>query len=248
MALKLVLFAWPVLPLLLTLGCKHVVSDSVQVTAPAEAGRVVAHAPIAPGVQVASASVEAHSPERTYWAMTPRETQCRAAEKSGTADMMKKEYEALDSQNCLTRISKATATKKTMLRHASVEARNVAAGTALELFYRLAELEAKTDLLRDGLTIVGETLAELEKLKAQGLKVPPELLQVQKQQLQLAGDLTRAQLGIQQINGELARLLNWHELGLTGYLWPLDSFEVVQTTIDTEAAVAVGMARRASLP
>jgi outer membrane protein TolC len=250
MAPKLVLLAWLVVPLLLAPGCKHVDSSSAQPSVQAEAGHVVQRARIEPSVRVAAASVSAKPPERAYWAMTPREAQCRAADKSGTADMMEKEYQALDSQNCLnclTRNSKSTATKKTMLRHASVEARNVAAGTALELYYRLAELEAKTDLLRDGLVIVADALAELEKLKEQGLKVPPELAQLQKQQLQLAGDLTRAQLGIQQINGELARLLNWHELGLTGYLWPVDSFKVAETHDDPEAAVAVGMARRAQL-
>jgi hypothetical protein len=77
--------------------------------------------------------------------------------------------------------------------------------------------------------------------------VPPELAQLQKQQLELAGDLTSAQLGIRQINGELARLLNWHELGLTGYVWPVDSFQVTETHDDSEAAVAFGLARRAQL-
>ena len=240
--------AWAILPLLLLPGCKHVRSDCAQAPVQAlEAGRVVARTPIEPSTHVGQVSLRGKIDERTYWAMTPQETQCRAAEKSGTADMMQKEYQSLDDQSCLSRNSKSTQTKKTMLRHASVEARNVAAGTALELYYRLAELEAKSDLLRGGLVIAGGALEELRKLKEQGLKVPPEFAQLQKQQLELAGDLTRAQLGIQQINGELGRLLNWHELGLHGYLWPLDSFKVTESHDDPEAAVAVGMAQRAQL-
>lgn len=247
MARKVALFAYPLIAALLAPGCKHVGSTSNPPAEGSKAGRVVQRARIEPAIQVAAASLGAKPPERTYWELTPREAQCRAADKSGTADMMEKEYESLDSQNCLTRNSKSTATKKTMLRHASVEARNVAAGTALELYYRLAEMEAKTDLLRDGLNIIADTLAELERLKAQGLKVPPELAQLQKQQLKLAGDLTLAQLGIQQINGELARLLNWHELGLLGYVWPHDSFKVTAIHEDPEAAVNVALRRRAQL-
>jgi outer membrane protein TolC len=178
--------------------------------------------------------------------MTPLATQCRAAAKSGTADMMEKESQTLGN-NCLTRDSKRTRMKQTMLAHSSVEARNVAAGTALELYYRLAELEAKSDLLRDGLAIARDALAELRKLKAQGLKVPPDFAQSQKQQLEFAADLTRAQLGIQQINGELGRLLDWHELGVFGFLWPHDNFDVTQAPDDPEAAVALGMAHRAQL-
>ncbi len=162
--------------------------------------------------------------------------------------MMQKESEALDSKNCLTRNSKSTRTKQTLLRHASVEARNVAAGTALELFYRLAELEAKADLLRDNLVLAGQTMADLQKLNSQGLKAPPEFAQMQKQQLEMAADQAHAELGIQQINGELGRLLNWHSLGLQGYLWPVESFNMVQTTDDPEAAVAVGMKQAPSLP
>ena len=109
--------------------------------------------------------------------------------------MMQKESEALDSKNCLTRNSKSTRTKQTLLRHASVEARNVAAGTALELFYRLAELEAKADLLRDNLVLAGQTMADLQKLNSQGLKAPPEFARMQKQQLEMAADQARCRVG-----------------------------------------------------
>ena len=145
MAPKHVLLAWPLLAFVLLPGCRHVGSSCAQTPVQVQGGRVVARNPIEPETQVGPASLERYADERPYWAMTPHETQCRAAEKSGTADMMAKEYQALDSQNCLTRNSKSTQTKKTMLRHASVEARNVAAGTTLELYYRLAELEAKSD-------------------------------------------------------------------------------------------------------
>jgi hypothetical protein len=232
---------------LIACGCRHFDSDCRQGPVEPEAARIVQRVRIDPDSRVAPVSLDGAIDERVYWGMTPQETQCRAAEKSGTADMMEKEHEALESQNCLKRNSKDTRMKKTMLRHSSVEARNVAAGTALELYFRLAELEAKSDLLRDGLLVVREALADLRKLKEQGFKVPPEFAKLQKQQLELAADLARTQLGIQQINGELGRLLNWHGLGLHGYLWPLDSFNVSETHDDPEAAVALGMTYRAQL-
>ncbi len=209
--------------------------------------RVVQRTLIDPSIIVSPVSLKAQLDQRTYWGMTPQETQCRAAQKSGTADMMEKEYRSLESKNCLERNSKSTATKKTMLRYSAVEARNVAAGTALELYYRLAELEGKSDLVRHGQFIVAETLTELQKARNQGLKDPPEFAQLQKQQLELAADLTRIQLGIQQINGELGRLLNWHDLGLRGYFWPVDNFRMKEAAEDPEAAVAVGMTQRRQL-
>jgi hypothetical protein len=247
MARKAVLLVWPLLALLVLPGCKHPGSPCTPAVDEEEAGHVVARSRINPAAQVLPASLGDKAEERTYWGMTRQETQCRAAEKSGTADMMEKEYKSLESQNCLTRNSKSTQMKKTMLRHSSVEARNVAAGTALELYYRLAELEAKSDLLRDGLVIVNDSLGELRKVKDQGLKIPSEYASLQKQQLELAADLTRAQLGIQQINGEMGRLLNWHNLGLGGYLWPVDFFTMSEAKDDPEAAVALGMTHRAQL-
>ena len=233
--------------LLLAGGCHHPGAACPAAPEELDPGRVVQRAGIDPDARVLPASLESRVDERTYWGMTSGETQCRAAEKSGTADMMEKEHEALASQNCLTRNSKSTRMKKTMLRHSSVEARNIAAGTALELYYRLAELEAKADLVRDGLVVVREALADLGKLKEQGFKVPPEFAKLQQQQLELAADLARTRLGIQQVNGELARLLNWHDLGLRAYLWPTDSFNMTESPEDPEAAVAVGMAQRAQL-
>jgi hypothetical protein len=233
--------------LVLTAGCRHPGLNSGQTRAHTETGGVVERTYIEPAVQVPPTSLEETGGQRTYWGMTPQSTQCRAAEKSGTAAMMESEYQALATQNCLHRNSKSTQMKKTMLRHASVEARNLASGTALELYYRLAELEAKSDLLRGGLATVEEALTELRKAKEQGLKVPPELAKLENRQLELAADLTRAQLGIEQINGELGRLLGWHELGLSGHVWPVDTFSVTPRRDDLDAAVALGLSQRAQL-
>src|SRR4029077_7773672 len=122
----------------------HQLRESSSATA-AEAPAVVERSLIDPDAQVSRAALTEQAPVGPYWGMAPQQTQCRAADKSGTADMMEKEYQTLENGNCLTRDSKSTRMKQTMLRHASVEARNVAAGTALELYYRLAELEAKSD-------------------------------------------------------------------------------------------------------
>jgi hypothetical protein len=233
--------------LVFTGGCRHEDLHSEEGYAHVETGRVVERTRIEPEIQVAPTSLEEVGGQRTYWGMTPRNTQCLAAEKSGTAAMMEAEYQALAAQNCLTSNSKNTRMKQTMLQYASVEARNLAAGTALELYYRLAELEAKSDLLRDGMATVEGALAELAKAKKQGLKVPPELAKLENQQLELAADLTRAQLGIQQINGELGRLLAWHELGVSGNIWPADSFDVTASKDDPDAAVALGLSQRAQL-
>ncbi len=228
-------------------GCVHLRSSSAPEAAEDQPGYMVQRTLIDPSIFVSPVTLKAQLEQRTYWGMTPLDTQCRAAQKSGTADMMEKEYKSLENANCLERNSKSTATKKTMLRYSAVEARNVAAGTALELYYRLAELEGKSDLVRHGQTIVEEALADLQKAKNQGLKVPSEFANLQKQQLELAADMTRIQLGIQQINGELGRLLNWHDLGLRGYFWPVDNFFMKETAEDPEAAVAVGMTQRAQL-
>jgi hypothetical protein len=229
-------------------GCAHFHrSGRPQEAAEDQPGQPVQRVAIDPNAAVSPALLLSRPDNRTYWGMTPPQTQCRAADKSGSADMMEKEYKSLDSQNCLKRNSKETAMKKVMLRYSAVEARNVAAGTALEVLYRLAELEGKADLVRSGQIIVGEALADLQKAKQQGLKDPPEFAKLQQQQLELAADLARLQLGIQQANGELGRLLNWHDLGLRGYFWPVDSFNMIEAAEDPEAAVALGMIYRPQL-
>lgn len=228
-------------------GCKHYGSSCAPPVDDNETGNVVQRSRIEPETHLLGLSSNVNPLDRTYWGMTPHETQCRAAEKSGTAEMMEKEYQALDDQGCLKRNSKSTEMKRTILRHSSVEARNIAAGTALELYYRLAEFEAKADLLRDSLAIAADALADLRKAKEQGINVSTELEKLSKQQWEVGADLTRAQLGIQQINGELGRLLNWHNLSLCGYLWPVCSFAMVESCDNPEEAVALGMAHRAQL-
>src|SRR6516225_8108488 len=81
--------------LVFTGGCRHEDLHSEEGYAHVETGRVVERTRIEPEIQVAPTSLEEVGGQRTYWGMTPRNTQCLAAEKSGTAAMMEAEYQAL---------------------------------------------------------------------------------------------------------------------------------------------------------
>src|SRR5262245_19496590 len=122
---------WLVLALAALPGCKHLRREQEQPPAEVMEGRPVQRTRIDPEAHVLPVPLQTRPDDRLYWGMTPQETQCRAAEKSGTAELMQKEHESLEEQHCLNRNSKNTRMKQTMLRHSSVEARDVAAGTAM---------------------------------------------------------------------------------------------------------------------
>jgi hypothetical protein len=181
--------------------------------------------------------------EGRYRAIDETECACRAAQASGTANLLDKEAHMLSPilAHGPERLWPAT------LRYTALEARNKDAGTAMELYYRLAELEAKHDILADSLRDVELVLAEKEKLKKQGVRVPPEFEGFPKQRLDLLADRVRLQAGIEKLNRQLARMLDIPGVPEQEHFWPALEASINVAPRDRDAEVAKGLSSRPQL-
>src|SRR5262249_37196385 len=92
-----------------------------------------------------------------------------------------------------------------------------------------------------------EAVRETRNMTNQSLK-PPVGLDVWTRQLATSqADRLQAQLTIDQLNGDLRRLLRLNECGERWRVWNPEGYEVTDYTIDVEATVGDGPSRRPEL-
>lgn len=186
-----------------------------------------------------------------YRALSARQGQCLAAAASTQGNLLDEERQsaaARAAQHCFKRKSGSqSSVKELILTYSALEARNQSAGTALEIYYTLAELEGKWELLQQSLTILDDNLAKTKDLMKQGLRVPVEYEELFRQRIALQDNETRLETGIQKWNGELRRLLGF-ETGPDEWRFrPTLDFEIAAPPLDIEQAVATGKTRRPQL-
>ena len=125
------------------------------------------------------------------------------------------------------------------------EARNRAAGGALELYYRLQEAELLADLLARGLAEVDALVRAADTLAAGGFSEAPEAFTLRKAQLDLRAEQLTVRAGIRRLNTELKPLLGLADAEAN--LLPADGFQVATDRLDARAAVAHALAGRGDL-
>lgn len=130
-------------------------------------------------------------------------------------------------------------------RLAALEARHRDAAESLDRYYQLADAEARTELLANGLKSFDDLRALAPRLRAAGLPVPDED-ELTRQRAKLLGELESAEAGIKLLNVDLQSRLGLPVKG-TERLWPIGPFEIASAAPDTEAAVARALERRADL-
>lgn len=129
----------------------------------------------------------------------------------------------------------------------AAEIQNRAVGAALEAYFRLAEMEGKTDLLDESIAQLEIARRETRDMLQQQLK-PPVDIEVWSRQLQQAqSDRLRAQLAIEELNSQLRRMLGWNPGGTRERLWNPDAYHVHDEPIDIDAAVQLAWSQRAEL-
>ncbi len=130
--------------------------------------------------------------------------------------------------------------------HLSTEARNRAATHALEQFFQLADAEGRGEIVRSSLPILDQLRAKVRKAKADGLKVPVDADELDRQRVGLLALLGQADLGAKLLDIDLKR-----RIGVNGHtterLRPLGSFAVSSEAVDAEAAVGIALETRADL-
>jgi hypothetical protein len=181
-----------------------------------------------------------------YRALTAQRCQCLAVRNAGLANMLDEERQGVAKQTGQHSHNQAAELKQDILLQSAVEVRNRSSAAALELYFHLAEAEAKSDLLVSSLKTIGDAVERSKDLKKKGLKVPVDPDTLVRQQLDLKIDQARLEIAIAQLNAELKKAI-----GVEGCtddrLWPAGDFGVSGAAVDVDAAVAEGLAKRPDL-
>ncbi len=130
--------------------------------------------------------------------------------------------------------------------HIAQEARNRNAGAALALYYRLLELELKSDVLGSSILELDRMIVASDKLIEKGFRQTADGYELKKQRLELESDRTRLRSGLKRLNAELKSLLAI-DPGLEGFILPADQVRVVPEPLDANEAVQVGLMYRSDL-
>lgn len=194
-----------------------------------------------------------------YRALPPRVCQCLAAKHAPMADGLDSQRRQLAQQQAklsCRRTGKAEkkdkqyAFQESMLLYSALEARDQAAGTALEWYYQLAGAEAKDDLLAISLKRGRDTLKRVEQLKKLGILLPSPIEEYQRQVVDLQLQQAQNQLTIEQLNTKL-RLAMGYESRHSWRVWPEPCAPASEASVplppDVEAAVELGLHQRPQL-
>jgi hypothetical protein len=191
-----------------------------------------------------------------YRLLREGDTQCRAVRSASLANLLDREREQLarDHPSHGTyrgepppKDARAWQLRRTVLDYAALDDRNRAAGQALPLYFKAAELEAQIGLLqlsRDDLT---GAIKKNDELSKKGFHLPTDPGALRRQLLDTEADFVRARAGLADVNGRLRELLGVCDLSPDESFWPAIEVPVVFEPVDAEAAVAVAMAKRPEL-
>jgi hypothetical protein len=193
-------------------------------------------------------------PPSAYRALDPKQCQCLAVQHAPVADSLDRQRRKLEEQqtngSCLCsspQSEKQHAFQESMLLYSALELRDQFAGTALEWYYQLAGAEAKADLLDASLDRGRDTLARMERLKKQGIRLPAPIEEYQRELVGIQLQQAQNQLVIEQLNSKLRQALGFNPIH-TWRFRPDPSFPLGSEDVpDVEAAVNLGLASRPQL-
>ncbi|MBL8828135.1 MAG: TolC family protein [Planctomycetaceae bacterium] len=183
--------------------------------------------------------------EFEYHTLSPRECQCLAVERSKLGNMLadqsrKLMCEAKHKDPCECVLPQ-------LLDSAALEARNRTAGTALELYYTIARLEAQKKLLDLAIAELDDAVAEVDEVRRQTITLPLKVEGFMQQRLESGQKLIELELGITRANRELAKLLDVEWGDGSTRVWPQTELRVVRKTIDIDQAIDRAVAERPEL-
>ncbi len=137
--------------------------------------------------------------------------------------------------------------KQKMRYFAALELRNRAAADALDRFFQLSDVEARTELLRESFPVVDAQLARANAAKSAGVRFPLDTGDLTRRRSQLVTDLEQAEHGSQLLNLDLKRRLGLPYQPELEHLWPTGEFAIDPTPPDAEQAVNAALADRPEL-
>jgi hypothetical protein len=198
-------------------------------------------------VALASHAVELADASLEYRGLTAAEAQCLAVENSAIGKLLDRERWSSCVQHQHGKNRRARCLQLSVLRAASMEARNKSGADALKLYYGIAEVEAGIDAVDDGLTKIDEATAKIAQLKKQGVVVPFDATEFERRRITLESkraDLLATRI---KLNTQLRTLLGFENHPGAPLLFPTDPLTASDEPIDVEVAVAYGLATRGEL-
>jgi hypothetical protein len=186
-------------------------------------------------------------PPAGYYRLTADECHDLACRNSAAANLI--EGGVVAHPGCLAALSGRAYddwVRVTAAAHLSREARNRTAAAALTLYYRLLELELKSDVLKSSVAELDALVRANEILIEKGFKETADAYALKRQRIDLLGEQAKLRSGIQRLNAELKSLLAI-DPGAKGFLLPADQVRVVPDPLDPDLAVQAGLGRRADL-
>jgi hypothetical protein len=131
--------------------------------------------------------------------------------------------------------------------HTSLELRNQSAADALDRFHQLADVEARTDVLRKAFPVIDPLLAKATEAQAKSIRYPLDPADLGRQRSQLLSQLEQAELGSRLLNLDLKRRLGLPYHPADERLWPSGDFAVDPTPADPDQAANAALADRPEL-
>ena len=180
-----------------------------------------------------------------YRVLLADEVQCLAAANAPVANLYDAESEAVLASPSR-RSRRAAPTLSRLMAFQAVDERNKAAGTALDLFYSLAEAEANRDVLDRSIEEVDQAVANLGELEQSGLEIPMDRTALQRQKLDWLDRQIQLHAAIRRMQGQLQQICGF-ELDETTPPWPEADLTVSVAPTDIPSAIADGLANRADL-
>ena len=180
-----------------------------------------------------------------FCALAEQDVQCQAAQAAPIANLLAKESESLNSSGLLA-CHVDTPLLREVLALNAMHQRNLAAGSALEVFLRLVEAEAGAQNLEQQLEEIARMLGDIEQLTQRGLLPPVPQSEVHDQRLQLLHRQIELQATIEKLNQQLAELLEC-ELPSNSHFWPEAHLHIEPNVPDSEEATMLALANRADV-
>jgi Outer membrane efflux protein len=233
--------------LLLPAGCRWLAAPHFDTPKPQPADLPLTERQVQPPDASAVTEPQPEPPPAGYYKLTADECHALACKNSSAANLI--ESSVIVQPGCFANLSGrayADWVRVTAARHLSGEARSRTASAALTLYYRLLELELKSDVLKHSLDELDALVKANDILLARGFKETADAYQLKKQRIDLLGERAKLRSAIQKLNAELKSLLAI-DPGTSGFLLPADQVKVVPDPIDADQAVQAGLRRRNDL-
>ena len=188
------------------------------------------------------------SPANEYCLLSEQECQCNAATNAARAQMILLErHLAIVMSECETpAVRRNFELLRDLLTLYAADKRNTEAATAMEAFYRLAELESGVQSLERLLVETEGAARRAAELAGQDLAATLDPTELDRQLLDLRDRRAELDLNRLELNGQLQRLLAC-SFTSSQFFWPRIDWVVDVEPFDVEAEVGLGLSSRSDL-